>query len=220
MQLPSGDEYPLNLIIGEASIMVYYLNQSNLLFTYDIDYNSGVTCAAAVLRQKNQSINPSSIILSFYFALSLSNYDLVDMKVVINLQFNSLTSMYDFTGFAQVVSSYPPLSFPASAMLIVNNVVFIQNIHGITAFDALNAAVINVDPAISWGNMRSVIYKDSRWIMLQDSSLFELKLVNGTGNLPSFVLGVTIAVFPSKLYSLVYGNFIDLVYVSGEALVY
>lgn len=133
--------------------MVYYRNQSSPLFTYDIDYNSGVTCAAAVLRRKNQSINPSSITITFYFVLSLSNYDLIDMKVVINLEFNLFTSMYDFTGFAQVVNNYPPLSYPASALIITNNVLFIQNIYGLTAFDALNAAAINLDPAIPIGTL-------------------------------------------------------------------
>ena len=138
------------------------------------------------------------------------------MQIVINLQFDSSTAMYNFTGFAQALNNYPPLSYPASALFIVNNVIFIQNVYGIVAFDAASTAAINVDAPISAGTMLSVIYKDSRWFMLQDSALLELKWVNTTG----FYLTAAIAAFSSKIYSFVSGGLFDLVYVSGEALVY
>lgn len=129
--------------------------------------------------------------------------------------------MFDFSGYAQRVIDYPPLYYPVSTLLVVNNVIFAENINGITAYDAINASTIDVDPSIPKGTLRSVIYKDSRWFMLQDSAFLEIKLVNQTllfNN--AFYLSATIAALPSKLYSYVSGGLLELIYVPGEALVY
>ena len=64
-------------------------------------------------------------VLTFYFILSMSNRDFIEIKVVVNLQFNSLSFIYDLTGSAMVSRSFTQLMAPASRLILTNNVIFI-----------------------------------------------------------------------------------------------
>lgn len=143
------------------------------------------------------------------------------MKVVANISFNASAQAYDLVGSAQIWNNYPPLWYPASAIIITNNVIFLQNVYGITAYDGASSTAIYFDASIPTGTLLSVIFKDNRWFMLQDSIFLELKWVNTIGN-PSngFYQLATMASFSSKKYAFVSGALLDLIYVPGEAKVY
>lgn len=131
--------------------------------------------------------------------------------------------MYDLTAFAQVAGTYPPLSYPASTLLIEKDVIFSQNIYGVTVYDGADRSLINFysDPSVLSGTLLAVIFKDNRWFMLQDSIFLELYWVNTVVN-PSngFYQRATMASFSSKMFAFVSGTLFDLVYVPGEARVY
>ncbi len=84
--------------------------------------------------------------------------------------------MYDLTSFAQVAAIYPPLSYPASTLLLEKDVIFSQNIYGLTIYDGAVGSLINFyyDPSMLSGTLLAVIFKDNRWFMLQDSIFLEL----------------------------------------------